>query len=109
MATRIKQHVKPRTRELNCPDVKINYYTKKEALQQAAKALTAILFPYKCPHCHKWHLTSTEPEEKRKTYKQICYLIWTLTFEDDFWSCYHALPGKQFATVKDLRDALNQL
>lgn len=36
---------------------------KKRALQ--LKKVDVKLFPYKCSHCNKWHLTSKTPEEQR--------------------------------------------
>jgi hypothetical protein len=47
----------------SCPQEKIAFRTKKIALSQTAKAAKfgKILWQYKCPYCHLYHLTSQEP------------------------------------------------
>lgn len=47
-----------------CPQRKLSYPSKKTAKQGCALALKlndALLYPYKCPHCRLWHLTSKKP------------------------------------------------
>jgi cytochrome c5 len=44
-----------------CKQGKIVYQSERVALMQAALAMKhsgAVLFAYKCPYCHGWHLTS---------------------------------------------------
>ena len=46
-----------------CPVEKLQYKTKKIARQAAANFANTfgfINYPYKCPHCHSWHLTKIE-------------------------------------------------
>ena len=51
----------------DCPQHKLSYPTERIAKQTAAKSLKMngmVLWAYKCPHCHRWHLTSHPPREE---------------------------------------------
>jgi len=107
MATKQKIHVKVPVRSITCPDNKVVYSCKREAMIQAAKS-DIQLSPYKCSHCNRWHLTSQEVREKVSPYKQIAFMGYCLTLEDGYWSCPQ-LPGRVFLEARDIRAALVEL
>lgn len=105
MATREKRHNNATIRNYDCPDLKIVYASKREALQQAANS-DLTLTPYKCPHCKEWHLTSSVTRDKVvREHKQVLFKGQALTLEDGYWTC-PKLPGRFFLELRDIRTAL---
>ena len=59
----IKDHQPDPMTLRDCPQHKLAHPTEAQAKQRAALAFKADgkkLYPYKCPHCRRWHLTSME-------------------------------------------------
>ena len=87
-------------RNLECPDQKMDYHTRNQASQAAKQAFkrdATLLYPYRCPRCRGWHLTSQEKREKIVPFQQYKFRDHILTLGEDGWWSSSQLPGRVFA------------
>ncbi len=89
-----------------CPDRKIIYTSRKDALHYAAMS-SIKLSPYKCPSCKEWHLTSKPSVEKVDKHKQLIYRGCVLTLDDALWTC-PSIPDRYYGDIGSLKLAVRE-